>query len=396
MKTIGTVLSTILLIFIFSCDSEGPESLADLSDSGAAASSFSEGASSGSSGGTGQGGGQSGLITAGEWNDLDNWDFWKNLVNNQGYEDKPAMWSFYTNNRISVLVTDQSAAPIADVKVAIKENGVVVWAAKTDNLGKAELWIGLNEKKAAIEIANYSLFVNNEVVPGSVKLNDNGTNVIILTSTQAPTSRVELSFIVDATGSMADELEFLKDDLQDVIQKVEGTNPNLNILTSTVFYRDEGDDYVVKHSAFTDNISTTSNYINQQSASGGGDFPEAVHTALKTAINELQWSEVARTRIALLLLDAPPHENQQIIDDLQHSIKLAAEKGIKIIPITASGIGKETEFLMRFFAIATNGTYVFITNDSGIGNDHLEPSIGEYEVEYLNNLLVRLINKYTE
>ena len=51
---------------------------------------------------------------------------------------------------------------------------------------------------------------------------------------------------------------------------------------------------------------------------------------------------------------------------------------------------------MRYFAIATNGTYVFITNDSGIGNDHIEPTVGEYEVEFLNNLLVRLINKYAQ
>ncbi|GAL65661.1 expressed protein [Jejuia pallidilutea] len=51
---------------------------------------------------------------------------------------------------------------------------------------------------------------------------------------------------------------------------------------------------------------------------------------------------------------------------------------------------------MRNFAIATNGTYVFITNDSGIGNDHLEPTVGAYEVEFLNSLLVRLIDKYAK
>ena len=51
---------------------------------------------------------------------------------------------------------------------------------------------------------------------------------------------------------------------------------------------------------------------------------------------------------------------------------------------------------MRYMAIATNGTYVFITNHSGIGNNHIEPSIGEYEIEYLNQLIVRLINKYLE
>ena len=51
---------------------------------------------------------------------------------------------------------------------------------------------------------------------------------------------------------------------------------------------------------------------------------------------------------------------------------------------------------MRNFSIATNGTYVFITNDSSVGNEHLEPSVGEYEVEYLKDLMVRLIKKYSE
>jgi hypothetical protein len=39
---------------------------------------------------------------------------------------------------------------------------------------------------------------------------------------------------------------------------------------------------------------------------------------------------------------------------------------------------------------------VFITNDSGVGNDHLQASVGEYQVELLNKLMVRLINKYTK
>jgi hypothetical protein len=116
---------------------------------------------------------------------------------------------------------------------------------------------------------------------------------------------------------------------------------------------------------------------------------------LKLGIEEHQWSENAKTRIAFLLLDAPPHHESQIIEELQSSIRMAAKKGIKVIPITASGIDKDTEFLMRFFSISTNSTYVFITDDSGIGNDHLEPSVGEYEVEFLNDLMVRLINEYS-
>ena len=73
----------------------------------------------------------------------------------------------------------------------------------------------------------------------------------------------------------------------------------------------------------------------------------------------------------------------------------AAEKGIRIVPITGSGIDKSTEYLMRCLALATNGTYTFLNNYSSIGNSHIEPSTDNYKVEILNNLLVRIIKSYT-
>jgi hypothetical protein len=163
-----------------------------------------------------------------------------------------------------------------------------------------------------------------------------------------------------------------------------------------LFYRDEGDDYLTRLSQFTNSIATSTNFVKNQEAGGGGDFPEAVHTALQQSISDLQWSPKARTRLIFLVLDAPPHHTPEVIQSLQQSILQAQEKGKKIIPITASGIDKETEFLMRYFAATTNGTYVFITNHSGIGNPHLEATVGPYRVEFLNDLMVRLINFYAE
>ena len=60
-----------------------------------------------------------------------------------------------------------------------------------------------------------------------------------------------------------------------------------------------------------------------------------------------------------------------------------------------NGLGEATFGLMcRFFAAATGGTYVFLTNHSGIGGDHIAPTVGQYEVEYLNDLICRLIEAY--
>ncbi|MEM9687530.1 MAG: vWA domain-containing protein, partial [Bacteroidota bacterium] len=364
MKKISYLLSLGFLLGITSCDSDGY---------------FSSTEAALDSSGNGQGN-QSGLITAAEWNDLENWEFWNDLIHGQAYSDKPDYWKFYTNKRISIVLKNNNA-PVVDAKLELFENGNVVWEAKSDNAGKAELWIDLFQSSQSTDLNDYSLSVNGQIVNTALNFFQDGVNEIEIDDNLSTSDRVELAFIVDATGSMGDELEFLKDDLEDVIQSVENDHPTLNIYTSSVFYRDKGDDYVVRKSEFSGDLNTTLEFINNQSAGGGGDFPEAVHTALKTGIEELQWSENAKTRIAFLVLDAPPHYTSKIIEDLHNSIEEASRKGVKIIPVTASGIDKETEFLMRFFSISTNSTYVFITDDSGIGNEHLAPSVGEYEVE---------------
>lgn len=250
---------------------------------------------------------------------------------------------------------------------------------------------------SSVNLDDYDVQINGEVISQGVSLFNEGVNVFNVENTTATADRIEVAFIVDATGSMGDELEFLKSDLKDVIGRAQEDNANSTILTSTVFYRDQGDDYVTKRSDFTTSISSTVDFISKQSADGGGDFEEAVEEALDEAINDLQWGGTnSKTRIAFLLLDAPPHQTDDVNLSIKKSLIKAAKNGVKLIPVTASGIDKSTEFLMRYFAIATNGTYVFITNDSGIGNDHIEPTVGEYEVEFLNNLLVRLINKYAQ
>ena len=49
---------------------------------------------------------------------------------------------------------------------------------------------------------------------------------------------------------------------------------------------------------------------------------------------------------------------------------------------------------MRTLAIATNGRLLFLTDDSGIGDAHAEPSVGPYRVEKANDLIFRLILEF--
>lgn len=337
---------------------------------------------------------QGGLVTAGEWNDLDNWAFYQKTLMKEPFKGFPDDWQMYTNHRIAVAITAKNK-PAANATVTLFRNDTPIWTAKTDNLGRAELWVGAFQKEKELNTALLRLKVNEQWV-STATISETQVNRIAFDETlPSPTNQVQIAFMVDATGSMGDELEFLKMDLKKVINEVQKTNTQLKISTATVFYRDEGDEYVVKHSPFTEDINQTIEFISQQRADGGGDFPEAVDKAL-VQLNQLQWQPEARTRIAFLILDAPPHNKPAVISSIQYSVKTAAASGIKLIPVVASGIDKTTEFLMRFIAMYTNGTYVFITDHSGIGNKHLEPSVGEYQVEKLSDLMVRLIKKYSE
>lgn len=336
---------------------------------------------------------ESGKLTAGEWDDLEHWDFWQDLLTKEDFKKMPDYWEWYTNNRIDVKTLKNGAAACNVTVKLINSEEKTIWETRSDNNGMAYLWYSPFQKSDNIDVNKFSIVANNTDTIKNFEIYDE-VNEIELTSNIAPTERIEIAFMVDATGSMGDEIAFLQKDLEDVLNKTKVKHNKYELRTAAVFYRDKEDEYLVKKEQFSNNIDNTISYINKQEAFGGGDWEEAVDKAIETSVNELEWSASSRTRILFMLLDAPPHYTHENIVAIHNSIKKAAEIGIRVIPISSSGIDVNTEFLLRDMAITTGGTYVFLTNDSGIGGDHIEPSIGEYQVELLNDLMLRVIDEY--
>ena len=345
-----------------------------------------------------------GIVTAGEWCDLQNWTFWSQLMLDSAFADKSDYWNFYTNNRVAVQVVNSSGEPMAAIPVKLLRGGTTVWQTRTDNHGLADCWVGLFQKEGDTDDESLRLSIDGQLmdrVPTVAHWDIVGqkitTNHFILdTPTTTPIPQADIAFIVDATGSMGDEISFLKSDLVDIINKAQAVRPAISMRTAALFYRDEGDEYLTRHSAFTTDLSKTADFVSQQRAEGGNDYPEAVHSALEHMLQDLSWEPQARTHLAFLILDAPAHHEGAVISSLQKSIQLCAEQGIQLIPVAASGVDKNTEFMLRFFAVTTGGTYTFLTNDSGVGLDHIKPTVGDYKVELLNELIIRLISYYTE
>jgi hypothetical protein len=355
---------------------------------------------------------QAGVVTAGEWCDLLYWPYWSKLMQGDNYGDKADYWKFYTNNRVAVLVTDASGKAVAGVSVKLqREDGnKPSWEAVTDNHGEASCWVGLYQQEM-VNASSLRIIVDGQQMKDApvlcpwdslqgnealAKVSEKCVNHYVITPKKTPKQQADIAFIVDATGSMSDEINFLKNDLEDIINKTASLHSDIKMRTAALFYRDEDDEYLTRHSNFTDRLDKTREFVSEQSAMGGGDYPEAVHTALEKMLQNLSWDNDARTRLAFLILDAPAHHQTDVISSLQKSVQQCARQGIRLIPVAASGVDKNTEFMLRFFAIATGGTYVFLTNDSGVGNSHIAASVGPYEVEQLNSLIVRLISHYTE
>lgn len=340
--------------------------------------------------------GVAGKLTTGEINDFSKWDLWGDLAEGE-FAQYSQLWSYSVSNRYMVQLADKKGLPLADATLQlVDKEGVSYYSARTDNTGKAELWASISgrdfKKNKFSIVGNYH---GESFGIRKAKTIANGINTIELNVVCTQSQKVDIAFVVDATGSMSDELNYLTAELNDVIYKSKEISATLNFSFANVFYRDRGDAYLTQQQDFTRVLSESVSFISQQQAGGGGDFEEAVEVALDTAVNTLQWSEDARARILFLILDAPPHNTPEIQEKLKRVSRQAAEKGIRIVPLVASGINKGTEYLMRSIALATNGTYAFLTDDSGIGGSHLKPSTDTYKVETLNDLLVRVIKSYT-
>ena len=200
--------------------------------------------------------------------------------------------------------------------------------------------------------------------------------------------QLDFAFVIDATGSMSDEIEYLKLEVDGIVGEVRSAFPDVDQRHALIVYRDEGDEYVTRVFDFTADIADFSHSLSAQSADGGGDEPEAMQDALADAV-VLSWRTQGTARVLFLLADAPPHVEHA--GDTMDQVRKLRSAGVAIYPVAASGVAEAAEIVMRTAALLSASQYVFLTDDSGAGNPHAEPHIPCYDVEHLNDTVVRMI-----
>ena len=337
-----------------------------------------------------------GQLTAGHWRDIDNQDFWKDMLA-EDFDQWKRHWQLYPERVLELELLNQNEQPLIDAEVVLyrQTDNAELWRARTDNTGRVALWIDPTQHLDQHLPVRAEVIFDGRAYPLKVKTKAGRQRerlVVPVGCAVAPV--VELAFAIDISGSMSDELSFLQSELADVITRARAAHADKTVRTAAIAYRSPGDAYVTKVSPFTSDPLTTTAFFRATQAIGGSGGAEAVELAFERAL-ELNWSEQAVARILFILLDEPPEHDQSRREKLQRYSREMARRGIKVVPVVSSGAKRDLEYLMRAVSVLTNGTYAFLTDHSGIGDSHLEPAVDSYDVYKLNDLLVKIIADFT-
>jgi hypothetical protein len=201
---------------------------------------------------------------------------------------------------------------------------------------------------------------------------------------------LDIALVIDTTGSMGDELAYLQTEFDALSSAIEAQYPQAEQRWALVLYRDEGDEYVTRTFDFEAAGAAFRDRLGAQSAGGGGDYPEAPDAAL-AAMNQLSWrSDPTTARLAFWVGDAPHHIDRA--GALAAAVEVAASQDVHLYPVASSGVDELTEYAMRSAAQLTLGRYLFLTDDSGVGGEHKEPTIPCYFVTRLDAAIVRMVD----
>jgi len=346
---------------------------------------------------------QSGTLTAGSFDDNQRFDDYRQFLSEATQADAAeTLPRVAIGQRVLIHVTGAGGGPVGDARVVVRRPvgggqvsggedaaGPVLLELATASDGRVMFLTGIDGAESSGE---YLVTVHppdgTDPVTRRMHLDQRPWQITLPDTRPRLPRKLDLALVVDTTGSMSDELEYLKVEIDSIAKTIYQMFPNVDQRYSLVVYRDDGDQYVTRTFDFTASLAEFRATLSEQSAQGGGDYPEAMHLALQSAA-KLDWRDRDTARVLFLVADAPPHD--RFAGRTLEAVKALRGRGVRVFPVAASGVAMKAEFVMRAAGFLTLGQYLFLTDHSGVGNPHAEPHVPEYQVERLDRLMIRMI-----
>lgn len=193
---------------------------------------------------------------------------------------------------------------------------------------------------------------------------------------------LDLAFVLDVTGSMAGEIEAMKETIDAVATEIVGTG-EANVRLAIVAYRDYGDVPEFQTIDFTGDLDAFRSGVAGLRADGGGDTPEAVNEAMHLA-TRLDWDPEASARMAFVIADAPPHPNED--HSAVQSAAVLQCAGVKVFTVATTGQDPAGRFIFRQMSQLSSATHLFLLRVGAAPGS--ECADYEFQTGELHNLVV--------
>lgn len=340
--------------------------------------------------------GQEQALKAGDIDD--NAQFDNYLTYLQSY-DGPRAHAVDVSERYVLKVQDENQRPVLDARVRIYDGQQLVFAGETLAGGKtlffpSELGVSGNTNTLRVVAER-----DNAVAETTLTRGQGEEIELALQGTLQPDPlKLDVLFLLDATGSMGDEIGRIQDTILSIANRVDNFQPRPELRFGLVAYKDRGDDYVTRVYDFTPDVQTFRQLLLSVHADGGGDTPESLNEGLHQAIQGVSWGERA-VRLTFLVADAPPHLDYAQDYDYTVEMQQALAHGIKIYTIGASNSDPQAEYVFRQLAQQTLAHFIFLTyqpgQNGGAPGESTQLQAGTspqgYTVERLDDMVVQTI-----
>ncbi|MBM82164.1 MAG: hypothetical protein CMJ78_16480 [Planctomycetaceae bacterium] len=340
---------------------------------------------------------QAGTLTAGSLDDHVKFDEFRKYISETLQSGIASPPNFDVNSRAVIKVINEQGQSVSDARIVVNAtspNQQVSKAApllvtQTGSDGRSLFMANMDARGQGNEFyLSVTAPDSQETITNKVTLEEIPWTVTVPKAESKLPQQLDLALVIDTTGSMSDELEFLKAEIDSIAASVRQRFPKVDQRYSLILYRDQGDQYVTRTFDFTDSLVEFRQTLSEQRADGGGNYPEAMHLALEQS-TELSWRKKNTARVMFLVADAPPHNHA--LNPTFSAIDALRKNDVAIFPIAASGVREQAEVVMRSAAFLTNSQYLFLTDHSGVGNPHAKPKTSKYNVERLDQLMIRMI-----
>ena len=177
-------------------------------------------------------------------------------------------------------------------------------------------------------------------------------------ATPAARPRIDLVFVLDATASMGDEIEPVKQHLWAIASRVASGRPAPDLRVGLVVYRDRGDREPSRVVPLTRDLDAMHTALMRVEADGGGDQPEDVDTGLALALREMNWDRGA-AKMMFVVGDASAQNYPE--RDREALIREARERQIEVSTIECSGMDAPGHAMWQMMAERTSGLAQVLT-----------------------------------